>query len=84
MKPWFDTFVGTRAGAGKDAGGGGEAKLDTDDGEKVRRAWVEFVAFTTTACVEMPGTNLVLFIPLFNGLLNEWVLPSSDDDVPLT
>ena len=30
VKPWFDAFVGTRAGAGKDAGGeggGGEAKL---------------------------------------------------------
>ena len=27
VKPWFDAFVGTRAAAGKDAGGGGEAKL---------------------------------------------------------
>ena len=70
MKPWFDAFVGTRAGAGKDAGGGGEAKLGLPmTEEKFAERWVEFVAFTTE-CVEMPGTNLVLFILLFNGLLN--------------
>ena len=34
MKPWFEAFVGTRAGAGKDAGGGGEAKLGIPMTEK--------------------------------------------------
>ena len=34
MKPWFDAFVGTRAGAGKDAGGGDEAKLGIPMTEK--------------------------------------------------
>ena len=34
MKPWFDVFVGTRAGAGKEAGGGGEAKLGIPITEK--------------------------------------------------
>ena len=65
VKPWFGAFVGTRAGAGKDAGGGDEAKLGIPITEK-KFAELGF----TTECVEMPGTNLVLFILLFNGLLN--------------
>jgi len=58
VKPWFDVFVGTKAGAGKDAGGGGgcgEAKLGIPmTKKKVCRARVELQN------VETPETNLVV------------------------
>ena len=51
MKPWFDAFVGTRAGAGKDAGSGGEAKLF---------AKLVLSLLHLEQNVEMPETNLVV------------------------
>ena len=69
MKPWFDAFVGTRAGAGKDTGGGGEAKLGIPVREK-KFAKLVLSLLHLQQNVEMPETNLVLFMLLFNGLLN--------------
>jgi hypothetical protein len=72
-------FVGTKAGARKDAGGGGgggEAKLGIPKTEK-KFATLELSLLRLQQNVEIPG----LFILLFNGLLSWWVFPSSDDDV---
>ena len=70
MKPWFDAFVGTRAGARKDAGGGGEAKLGIPMTEKKFAELGLSLLRLQQNVWKMPETNLVLFILLFNGLLN--------------
>ncbi|EDR09748.1 dynein heavy chain protein 2 [Laccaria bicolor S238N-H82] len=62
VKPWFDAFVGTRAGAGKDAGGGGgggEAKLGIPMTKK-KFAELELSLLHLQQNVEIPETNLVV------------------------
>ena len=59
MKPWFGAFVGTRAGAGKDAGSGGEAKLGKPVREK-KFAKLVLSLLHLQQNVEMPQTNLVV------------------------
>jgi len=82
VKPWFNVFVGTRAGAGKyTGGGGGEAKLGIPmTKKKFARPELSCLQLRMWTCRRW----IWLFILLFNVLLTWWVLPSSDDDVPLT
>ena len=61
LKPWFDAFVGTRPGAGKDAGGGGgggEVKL------RIPMTKENFAALELRSHlhqnVAIPETNLVI------------------------
>ena len=59
VKPWFDVFVGTRAGAGKDPGGGrqgGEAKLVMP----IKFAELGLSLLHLQPNVEIPETNLVV------------------------
>ena len=61
VKPWFYAFVGTRAGAGKDAGGGGGgggAKLWIPMTKK-KFAELELRLLRLQKNVEIPETNLV-------------------------
>ena len=62
VKPWFDAFVGTIAGAGKGArggGGGGEAKLGIPMTKK-KCAELELSLLHLQESVEIPETNLVV------------------------
>ena len=62
VKPWFDAFVETRPGAGKDAGGGGrggEAKLGMLMTKK-QLAGLESSLLHLQKNVEIPETNLVV------------------------
>jgi hypothetical protein len=62
VKPQFDAFVGTKAGAGKDAGGGaGETKLRIPMTKKTF-AGLGLSLFHLQQNVESPETNLVVYL----------------------
>jgi len=62
VKPWFDVFVGMRAGPGKDTGGGGgEAKLGIPMTKK-KFARPELSCLHLQQNVDMPEMNLVIHL----------------------
>ena len=76
VKPWFDAFVGTRAGAGKDAGGGGgggEAKLGIPMTKK-KFAELELSLLHLQQNVEIPETNLVVHLVVRRAVVGELFL----------
>ena len=75
VEPWFDAFVGPRAGAGKDTGGGcggGEAKLRIP----MTRKSLQSSSRNRCTCIRMWRfrRRIWLFVLSFDGLLSEWVL----------
>ena len=62
VKPWFDTFVRTRSGAGEDAGrgwGGGKVKLGILMTKK-KCAELELSLLHLQQNMEIPETNLIV------------------------
>ena len=75
VKPWFDAFVGTREGAGKDAGGeggGGEAKLEILMTKK-KFVELELSLLRLQQHVEISERKLVVYTS-FDGLLSWYTI----------